>query len=322
MKHITVIGGGSGIRTLLEGLRDFPVDLSVIISCADSGGSSGVLREELHVSPPGDLQKCLQALASPDSKFAPLFSYRFSDGSLKGHTVGNILVAAAEKQTGSIVGAIQLLSRALETRGRVIPVSKTPAIITAHLNDGTTLVGEHTIDVPHKAHAPIATISSTPVEATDEAIDAITSADMMVFGPGDLYTTIIPSLLVRGIKEAIVSCKATLVFPINLMTKQGETDGYRASDFVRILQSYVGKTIDVALVNNAKIPSEVRRYYEKYQCEPVVVDHPEVKKFGTEIVEAPLATLSHKKQDPSDILVRSLLIHDAKTIAKCLYEML
>ncbi len=267
-KKIVVIGGGTGVFTVLTGLRNYPVDLTAVISMADDGGSTGVLREEFGILPPGDVRRALVALACADSKtLSDLFNYRFSEGGFKDHVFGNIMLTALERLTGSFERALEEAGKILHIEGRVIPVTLDNVRLVARLENGDIIRGETNIDIPkHDTSLRIEKVYLEPEARINEnAKQAILSADLVIMGPGDLYTSIIPNLLVQGVPEAIRGSRAKKAFVVSTMTKAGETSGFSASDFLREIESYLGEGILDFVVVNKKMPSGSRleRYREE-----------------------------------------------------------
>ena len=263
MPVITVIGGGSGRFTLLEGLKPLPVQINAIVTMTDSGGSSGRLRTELGVLPPGDVRQCLVALSNSPKLMLDLFNYRFENGSsLSGHNFGNLFLTALEKTTGSFEKAIEEAGRMLDIAGNVIPVTLDKSELCAELSDGTIIEGETNIDIPHGARAKIKRVFLRPdAKATRKALAAIADSDMIVIGPGDLYTSIIPNLLVGGIGKAICASKAKKVFVLPLATKAGETDGFGVGEFISEVEKYAGCKMDAVIANSAPFAPELKRKY-------------------------------------------------------------
>lgn len=265
MKKVVVIGGGTGVFTALSGLRKFPLELSAVVSMADDGGSTGVLREEFGILPPGDVRRALIAMsASDDRLLCDLFNYRFEEGGLKGHSFGNIMLTALERITGSFDQAVREAARILGVEGRVYPVTLDNVRLFAKLEDGSVIRGETNIDIPkHDGRLGIRDVWLEPhARGHKEALAVIRSADMVVVGPGDLYTSIVPNLLVSGVRDAIEESRAKKVYVVNLMTKFGETNGFSARDFIRVIEHYLKSKIDYAIVNT-KRPSPYRlKLYE------------------------------------------------------------
>jgi uncharacterized cofD-like protein len=288
-KKIVVVGGGTGTYQVLTGLKNYaatkkyPLDISAVISMCDSGGSTGRLRRELGILPPGDVRRAILALS--DLPFAQntlekVFNFRFANGkSLAGHSLGNILLAALVQITGSMDRAIEEAARILNVSGHVFPVTLEKTNLVAVLEDGTKVYGESSVDRRRvKPELAIKKVFLTPkVKLFPKAETVLKRADLIVLGPGDLYTSIVPSLLVEGCASSIVKSKAKLVYIVNLMTKKGETDGFAASDFVKAIQNYLGYgrgRLDYVLVNGKlnSTESTVSRWYKKYGSIPVVND--------------------------------------------------
>lgn len=286
-KKIVVVGGGTGSSTLLRGLKQHNTSLSAIVTMFDSGGSSGSLRREFSYPPFGDLRQCLLALSSDSQEnraFREVFGFRFGDEtSLNGHSVGNLLLAALTSlQKNNLEQAIEEASRILHVEGRVIPVTLTTADLCAELEDGQVIRGESEIDLRDVPHPRIRRIYLEPeMEANPTALRAIEEADAIVLGPGDLYTSILPNLLVNGMPEAIASCDAVRIFMCNLMTKRGETDGFRASDFVNEMISYLpDASLDWAAINTSVPSSSILTAYEEEQAYLV---KPDLKRVGEKV---------------------------------------
>lgn len=282
-KKVVVIGGGTGTYQVLVGLKSFPrIDLSAVVTMADSGGSSGVLRREFGMLPPGDVRRALLALSNlPLSQrtLERLFDFRFENGELlRGHSIGNLLLAALTQITGRTDKAIEEAGRILAVSGKVLPVTLDNIHLCAILADGSRIFGETNIDIREKKpEIPIKRVYLTPKAAIyKEANEAICHANLIVIGPGDLYTSIIPNLLVRGVNRAICECKGSVAVVVNLMTKHGETDGFATSRFVEEIKRYLGEAADkiTHVVVNRKInaPNKVAAWYKKFGSEPVVDD--------------------------------------------------
>lgn len=273
---IIVIGGGTGVFTVLSGLRDYPVDLAAVVSMADDGGSSGVLREEFGILPPGDVRRVMVALSSSDDRvLSDLFSYRFEQGGLKGHTFGNIMLTALERICGSFAEAVKEAGRILGVRGQVLPVTTQNVRLCAELEDGTLIRGETNIDIPkHDVSLRVKKVFLEPkARINQEARKVILSADLIVMGPGDLYTSIVPNLLVGGVPAAIRASRAKKVYVVNLMTKQGETNGFGAGDFIYKIEKYIGKgVLDHAVINTKRPSAERLKHYEKESAKFVAAD--------------------------------------------------
>jgi len=269
-----VIGGGSGSYTVLKGLKEYPVQLFSIVSMFDSGGSTGRLRNELGVLPPGDVRRCVIALADEDNEnvLRELFLYRF-EGGVQDHSLGNLVLTAAEKKYGNIGEGIKKLSKVLNLRGQVLPVSLDNAQLCAKLEDGKVIRGETNIDIADAERGKISEAFLEPVaEANPDAKEAILDADVVIIGPGDLYTSLVPNLLVNGIPEALRKTRAKIVYVCNIMTKKGETDGFLASDFVAEIENYISRSVDHVICNENNLNRVLLDRYRMENKFPVVFD--------------------------------------------------
>jgi len=256
-KKIVVIGGGTGVFTVLTGLKPYFDNLTAIVTMADDGGSTGILREEFGILPPGDIRRALIALsATNDKMLAQLFSYRFEQGlGLTGHSFGNLLITVLERITKNFEEAVNEAGKILSIKGRVIPVTLGTAKLVAELENGQKIIGETNIDIPkHDGNLKIKKAYLKPaVKINLNAQKAILEADAVIIGPGDLYTSIIPNLLVGGMKETLKKTKAKIIYVSNVMTKFGETNDFKATDFIKTVSDYLGGGIlDYAVVNNKK----------------------------------------------------------------------
>ncbi|MEX1063927.1 MAG: uridine diphosphate-N-acetylglucosamine-binding protein YvcK [Candidatus Paceibacterota bacterium] len=265
-KRVVVIGGGTGTFVVLSALRGSPIELSSIVSMADNGGSTGRLRDQYGVLPPGDIRCSLVALSGADLILRELFNYRFSSGDLKEHNFGNIFLSALEKITGSFDEAVKEASRILNIKGSVVPVTLDNVNLQARLASGLVIKGETNIDIPK--HDPTVAIEEVWLEPqagiNPQAKKDILSADMIVIGPGDLFTSIIPNFLVGGVASAVKRSRAKKVFVCNLMTKLGETHGFKAQDFITTLERYLGKgVLDYVIFNRKKPSVKVLSEYQK-----------------------------------------------------------
>ena len=272
-----MIGGGTGVFTVLSALKKYPYELAAIVTMADDGGSTGVLREEFGILPPGDIRRALIALSSSDNKIlSELFNFRFgTNSSLRGHSLGNLLLTALEKITGSLKDALKEAVKILNVKGEVIPVTLSKTKLHAELENGIIIEGESNIDIPkHDPRLKIKKVYLDPqVPANPDATRAILEADFVILGPGDLYTSIIPNLLVRGIVRALRKTSAKIIYITNIMTKYGETNGFRAGDFVRVTEKYLGRgVIDYCVVNIEKMTGAVLERYKRENVDYVEYD--------------------------------------------------
>ena len=295
-KNIVVVGGGTGNHTTLSGLRALDCNLTAVVAMTDSGGSSGRLRDELGHLPPGDLRRCLMALAGEEESaglMRRLFDYRFSAGEgLTGHSFGNLLLAALTEVTGDTVTAIEQAGRILGINGTVLPVTLTKATLCARLEDGSELIGESTIDLRRDSlDVAIDYIYLDPkAYAYPPVLEAIAEADVIVLGPGDIYTSVLPNLLVEDVAEAITESPAVKIHVCNLMTKPNESAGFRTSNFLALLAEYLGtrQPLDFLLVNNTPIPSRQLSRYSGEGQHPVLLDEAESLTMVGRIVQRPL----------------------------------
>ena len=314
---IVVIGGGTGTYTVLFGLKKLNKDLTAIVTMMDSGGSSGRLRDEFGVLPPGDIRQSLVALSGDASILRKLFDYRYVKGeSLQGHSFGNLFLTALADITGGMDKAIIEASRVLNIKGKVLPVTTDQAHLLAKYENGLEVKGEGNIDEPkHDGKLRIKELILEPKpKAYPQALEAIEKADFIVLGPGDLYTSIIPNLLVPGVAAAICKASAKKVYIVNLMTKYGQTFGFKASDHVGTLEKYLGEScIDYVLINNTLLPEDIlKRYKEEYDY-PVADD---LKDDSYKIIRTDLLAKDPIRKAEGDVLKRSLIRHDSVKLAK------
>lgn len=289
---IVAIGGGTGLSNMLRGLKKYTRKLTAIVTMADDGGGSGTLRDELGMPPPGDVRHCLQALANTEPTMEQLLQYRFQEGSLKGQSLGNLFLAALNDLSGSFYGAVQRLSDVLAITGRVLPVTTEDVRLLAHFDDGTEVLGESKIgEFKKQGDRRISRVQILPHDppALKESIEAIENADLILLGPGSLYTSIIPNLLTEGISQAIAQSDALRIHVLNVATEDGETDGYAASDNIRALFSHGGgKLFDYCLANSEPFPGDVLARHKKAGGEQTPVDVEELERLGVNTVLCPL----------------------------------
>ena len=309
-KNIVVIGGGTGTYTALMGLKKYPVDLTAIVSMADDGGSTKVLREEFGVLPPGSVRPALVALSNAPQAISQLFEFRFEEGEgLKGHSFGNIFLTALAKHLGSFEKAIEEAGRILNIRGRVIPSTLDSCRLMAKLENGEVVQGETNIDIPkHDGTLRIQKVWLEPTcKVNPKALKALQEADVIVIGPGDLYTSLIPNFLVEGFAQAMRESKAKKVFVCNLMTKFGETNDFEAKDYIEALERYIGEGQLTHIIVNDKKPSPERiQKYEKAHAHVVEYDKKALKEKKLKVIEEdmlrPVGLIRHN----SDTLARIL----------------
>lgn len=285
-KKVVIIGGGTGLSVLLRGLKEKPFDITAIVTVADDGGSSGRLREEMSMPPPGDIRNVIVALADTEPLLASLFQYRFNQGAgLAGHSLGNLFIAAMKEITGDFVTAVREISRVLAVRGKVLPAANQAIVLKAEMEDGSIVSGESQIPKTGKRINRVF-LEPKDVQPLGEAVEAIYEADLILLGPGSLYTSILPNLLVPGISKAIKQSSAKKAYICNVMTQPGETDFYTAADHVNALYKHVGDDLfQTIIVNNAEIPESVLERYREKGAEPVKYDYDRLKNFGFQIIE-------------------------------------
>lgn len=303
--RVVALGGGTGLPALLRGLKDYTGNITAIVTVADDGGSSGRLRGDMGILPPGDVRNCLVAMADTEPLMRDLFQYRFEEGELSGHSFGNLFIAAMQKTTGDFVTALRESSRVLAVRGSVFPATLEPVHLTAELEDGRVVRGESQIG---RSPARIRRVWLEPADATPlvEAVRAIEEADLVVIGPGSLYTSVIPNLLIAPIAEAIRRTDALTIYVANVMTQPGETTGYSARDHLRALEDHAGPHIvDVMLVNSEPVPPDVLERYRAEGAEPVKLGVGNPTRTSV-VLEPLLAVESVVRHDP-DRLARAVL---------------
>lgn len=311
MKKVVVVGGGTGNFVVLKGLKNFDVDISAIVSMADDGGSTGILRDELGVLPPGDVRQCIVALSNSSRLMRSLMNYRFENGGLQGHSFGNLLLSALEKVTGSFEKAVEEVSKIMVIRGKVIPVTTNQTRLKMVLKNRAILEGEKEIYLSEEIDQGYTSIYLEPFpKANKEALFEIMHADALVIGPGGLHTSLIPNLLVDGIAEAIVNSQAKKIFVTNLMNRKGQTTGFNVSDYLKELVKFLGKDVfHYIIVNKQKPPKEL---IDMYAQEGHLVEN---DMSDSRIVEANLLGELQKKAT-KDLLKRNLIRHDSNKLAQ------
>ena len=309
---VTVIGGGHGLSVLLRGIKSSTSNVSAVVTVADDGGSSGRLREELGIIPPGDLRNCLVALADTEPLMEKLFQYRFEgDTALAGHSFGNLFIAAMNEVTGDMETALKESSKVLAVKGRVIPASKEHVRLDAVMTDGTVIEGESQIP---EAHKKIRRVQLFPrkVQAVPAALEAIETADAIILGPGSLYTSIMPNLLVEGVAQALKKSHAIKIYICNVMTQPGETDNFTASAHAKAILDHTGRgAIDYVLVNSSPIPQE---FLEKTGAQAVKVDEDKINALGCGLIKADLLSETDAgRHDPEKLCKAVMKIIDDMT---------
>jgi uncharacterized cofD-like protein len=305
-------GGGTGLSNMLRGLKKYVVNLTAVVTVADDGGGSGVLRQELGMLPPGDVRSCLQALANTEPTMEALLDYRFPEGSLAGQSFGNLFLAALNGMSSGFDEAVAKMSEVLAVTGRVLPVTNENVQLVAQFEDGMRVHGESSIARYKKGgNSRIRRVFLEPEKpaALPACLEAIEAAELILLGPGSLYTSVIPNLLVDGIADAIRASRAVKVYVLNVMTQDGETETYKASDHIRALFDHSGSGLfDYCLANDMPIPERVLEAYRREGAEPAEIDEPETIRLGVQLVRSPLAGCRGGlvRHDP-DKLARAIL---------------
>lgn len=291
---VAVIGGGTGLSVLLRGLKTFPVDISAIITVADDGGSSGRLREELNIPPPGDIRNVLVALSEVEPLFEELLQHRFEKGNgLSGHSLGNLLIAGMSSVMGDFSRGVQEMSRVLNVKGRVIPVSNQHLTLHARFTDGSSCAGESKIPLVGKRIDRVFLDPANPIPSP-EAVHALEEANLILLGPGSLYTSIIPNLLVPGIREALMNASAKKVYICNVMTQPGETEEYSVGDHVQAIHDHLqAEVVDAVIMNTQKIPFSYRERYYSEGAEPVTIDRERLHKLDVQTIDDELLSFDN-----------------------------
>ncbi|MBI2048574.1 MAG: YvcK family protein [Parcubacteria group bacterium] len=324
---VVTIGGGTGQYTILTGLKEYPIDIAAIVSMADDSGSTGALRDELGVLPPGDVRQCLAALSKETPTMRALFSYRFSAGSVKGHAFGNLFLSALEKITGSFAAAVAEACRILAVSGEVIPVTEGNMRLLIELKDGTQVSGEHFLDGDERVRTVgVKRVAlQTPVVGHSRAVECIKHADLIVIGPGDLYGSVLPPLLVPEIAQAVRDTAAPLMYVANLTNKKGQTDGFTAHDYAHVIHEYLGThCIDVLLCNTTPpAPHLLERYIEQ-EGKGMIVECVEGTDEPYRVIARDFISTDSQMIHPHDELghTRSYIRHDPIKLAAAVIEVL
>lgn len=327
MKNIVTIGGGTGSFTLLAGLKKYPVNISAIVSMVDDGGSTGRLRDELGVLPPGDVRQCLVALSDESEKMRELFNYRFESGELKGHNFGNLLLSAMEKISGGFSSGVKEASKMFDVKGKVIPVTDDDVNLFIDLENGKKISGEDEINHNYQIEkVGIKKIYlNPPAKANKDAIKAIKEADLIVIGPGNYYCSIVPNFLVKGISGAIKKSKAKVVYNCNLVNKHGHTESFDLDDYVKSINGFIGKNrIDYVTFNSRKPSKELIEKYEKRKEGLIEFKKDKIEKRSYKIVKASILSGKKAEYSKADVLAseRALIRHDSEKLAKVLMTIL
>lgn len=307
---VVTIGGGTGLSVLLRGLKKYPLDITAIVTVADDGGSSGKIRSDMNIPSPGDIRNVIAALSDVEPYLEKMFQYRFDAGEIKGHPVGNLMIAAMADIYGDFSTAVKVMSRILNVRGTVLPTTNNIATLNAVMKDGTIVRGESSIT---KYGGEIDRVYITPktVRPTSCTLKAIEEADYIIMGPGSLYTSIIPNLVINGIAEKIVNSSAKKIYVSNVMTQQGETDNYKVSDHIKAINKHLNTNIfDIVIANSKKIDEETLQHYKNSGQDTVILDYEEINKLGIEI-----------SCDEDVITIKDKIVrHNNEKVAELIYE--
>src|SRR5699024_4078480 len=308
--RLVIIGGGTGMPVLLRGLKNFPVQLAALVTVADDGGSSGKLRNEMSIPAPGDIRNVIAALSDVEPMLIQLFQHRFSIGNgLSGHSLGNMLLAAMTSVTGDFYTGIKEISRVLNVKGNIYPISNESISLHAEMDDGEIIVGESNIP---RAKKKIKRVFLKPddIRPLPNAVEAIANADVVIISPGSLYTSILPNIIIPGIIDVMKDTQAKIVYVCNVMTQEGKTTGYTASDHVQAIDEHLGQRIvDSIVVHNEPIRKKVRDRYAKENAQPVEYDKERLLDMGLQIIEGDII-------DDTSAVLR----HDTEKISRLLYS--
>lgn len=320
-QKVVTIGGGSGQFALLSGLRDIDgIDITAIVSMADSGGSTGRLRDELGILPPGDVLKCVLALSPQRDVVRTILLKRLAgDSRLQGHNAGNMLLTMLAEYTGNFATGVNALSEILDAQGTILPVTVDKVTLVAELTDGNRIYGQRAINIPRETQREmIKDIYLVPhhhddIAAYPPVLDAIAMADYILIGPGDLYTSIIPNLIVPGVKDSIIKTKAKVFYIVNIMTKYGETNNFTGYDFVNNIEAFIGRPVDGAIYNTMRPrPKILKHYREQEQAEFVEIDHhasfwKKRKLYGADLLSAAGGIVRHDSNKLASLISNIIL---------------
>lgn len=318
--RIVAIGGGTGLSTMLRGLKNYTRNLTAVVTVADDGGGSGMLRRDMGMPPPGDIRHCMESLANVEPIMQRLLTYRFTEGALAGQSFGNLILAALNGVTGSFEEAVAQMSQVLAITGRILPVTSADVQLEAVFENGARVVGESKISSFKKEQdcriAHVALLPERPA-ALPAALQAIREADLILMGPGSLYTSVIPNLLVEGVVEAICRSEALKIYVCNIMTQEGETEGYTAADHVDALLSHGAPgLVDLCLANSAPVrPGLVEKYREE-DAAPILVDRERIRAMGLELEEYPVASEGgdYARHDPDRLAAAVLDVYRRRAV--------
>ena len=307
---VVTIGGGTGLSVLLRGLKKYPLEITAVVTVADDGGSSGKIRSDMNIPSPGDIRNVIAALSDVEPYLEKMFQYRFDSGEVKGHPVGNLMIAAMTDIHGDFSTAVKVMSRILNVRGTVLPTTNDIATLNAVLSDGEIIRGESSIT---KAGGVIDHVYITPsrVKPNEDVLKAIEEADYIIMGPGSLYTSIIPNLVISNVSEKIRESNAKKIYVCNVMTQHGETDNYSVCDHILAINKHVEENIfDLVIANSREFDDSILSKYHKEKQEPVKIDQDEIEKLGIKLI---------KKNDVG-IVDNNTIRHNAEKVSELIYD--
>ena len=307
---VVTIGGGTGLSVLLRGLKKYPLEITAVVTVADDGGSSGKIRSDMNIPSPGDIRNVIAALSDVEPYLEKMFQYRFDSGEVKGHPVGNLMIAAMTDIHGDFSTAVKVMSRILNVRGTVLPTTNDIATLNAVLSDGEIIRGESSIT---KAGGVIDHVYITPsrVKPNEDVLKAIEEADYIIMGPGSLYTSIIPNLVISKVSEKIRESNAKKIYVCNVMTQHGETDNYTVSDHIVAINKHVEENIfDLVIANSREFDDSILSKYHKEKQEPVKIDQEKIKKLGIKLI----------KNNDVGIVDNNTIRHNAEKVSELIYD--
>lgn len=307
---VVTIGGGTGLSVLLRGLKKYPLEITAVVTVADDGGSSGKIRSDMNIPSPGDIRNVIAALSDVEPYLEKMFQYRFDSGEVKGHPVGNLMIAAMTDIHGDFSTAVKVMSRILNVRGTVLPTTNDIATLNAVLSDGEIIRGESSIT---KAGGVIDHVYITPsrVKPNEDVLKAIEEADYIIMGPGSLYTSIIPNLVISKVSEKIKESNAKKIYVCNVMTQHGETDNYTVSDHIVAINKHVEENIfDLVIANSREFDDSILSKYHKEKQEPVKIDQEKIKELGIKLI----------KNNDVGIVDNNTIRHNADKVSELIYD--
>ena len=307
---VVTIGGGTGLSVLLRGLKKYPLEITAVVTVADDGGSSGKIRSDMNIPSPGDIRNVIAALSDVEPYLEKMFQYRFDSGEVKGHPVGNLMIAAMTDIHGDFSTAVKVMSRILNVRGTVLPTTNDIATLNAVLSDGEIIRGESSIT---KAGGVIDHVYITPsrVKPNEDVLKAIEEADYIIMGPGSLYTSIIPNLVISKVSEKIRESNAKKIYVCNVMTQHGETDNYTVSDHIVVINKHVEENIfDLVIANSREFDDSILSKYHKEKQEPVKIDQEKIKELGIKLI----------KNNDVGIVDNNTIRHNADKVSELIYD--